>query len=224
MAAWSRSAARRRGRCTLQPSRWCRIAQRWAGWWRNPVSRSIISAMRSKVHSRPANPLATPPCSSAVSIVLSWSSDSRGVGPDGPWLRSASGPPAFQAACQLLTAWRETPSSRAISPWWMPAETARRRVAGGLGAARDAGGRGAPGQGWHLGLLRRSRSEKRSTPYQPNPQVPLIWPDKHLLTYPRLTVVAAIPSRLPARFKVGPRCRRQHHPNRLDRSHQPGRQ
>jgi hypothetical protein len=147
MAAWSRSAARRRGRCTLQPSRWCRIAQRWAGWWRNPVSRSITSAMRSKVHSWPANPLATAPCSSAVSIVLSWSSDSRGVGPDGPWLRSASGPPAFQAACQLLTAWRETPSSRAISPWWMPAETARRRVAGGLGAARDAGGRGGSGAG-----------------------------------------------------------------------------
>jgi hypothetical protein len=74
------------------------------GWWRNPVSRSITSAMRSKVHSWPANPLATAPCSSAVSIVLSWPSDSRGVGPDGPWLRSASGPPAFQAACQLLTA------------------------------------------------------------------------------------------------------------------------
>jgi hypothetical protein len=58
IAAWSRSAARRLGRWTVQPSRWCSSAHTQAGWWRTPVSRSITTPMRSRVHSSPVNPFA----------------------------------------------------------------------------------------------------------------------------------------------------------------------
>jgi hypothetical protein len=69
IAAWSRSAARRLGRCTVQPSRWCNSAHSWAGWWRTPVSRRITSAIRSNVHSWPVNPLAVAPASRVCSTV-----------------------------------------------------------------------------------------------------------------------------------------------------------
>ena len=49
MAAWSRSAARRLGRWTVQPSRWCSTAHTQAGWWRTPVS------ARSPARSAPAS-------------------------------------------------------------------------------------------------------------------------------------------------------------------------
>jgi hypothetical protein len=63
MAAWSRSAARRWGRWTVQPRRWCSSAHTQAGWCWTPVSRSMTSAMRSSVHSSPTNPLAVAPSS-----------------------------------------------------------------------------------------------------------------------------------------------------------------
>lgn len=47
-ATWSRSAARRTGRCTLRPRRWCNSAHTCAGWWRTPVSCSMTSVMRSR--------------------------------------------------------------------------------------------------------------------------------------------------------------------------------
>jgi hypothetical protein len=53
MAAWSRSAARRLSRWTVQPRRWCSSAHTQAGWCWTPVSRSMTSAMRSSVHSSP---------------------------------------------------------------------------------------------------------------------------------------------------------------------------
>jgi hypothetical protein len=61
IAAWSRSAARRLGRCTVQPSRWRSSAHTCAGWWRTPVSRLMTSAIRSRVHSSPVNPFAVAP-------------------------------------------------------------------------------------------------------------------------------------------------------------------
>ena len=61
IAAWSRSAARRLGRWTVQPSRWSSSAHTQAGWWRTPVRRSITVATRSRVHSSPTNPCAVAP-------------------------------------------------------------------------------------------------------------------------------------------------------------------
>jgi hypothetical protein len=103
IAAWSRSAARRTGRCTAQPSRWRSSAQMRAGWWRTPVRRSITMAIRSRVHSSPVNPLAVAPSSRACSTRPSSRSDSRGMGPVGPRLSRSSEPPASQRACQSLT-------------------------------------------------------------------------------------------------------------------------
>jgi hypothetical protein len=74
----------------------------------------------SRVQSPPTNPLAVAPLSSACSTWRSCASDSRGEGPLGPRLRSASGPPACQRACQTLTAWAETPSRRATWAWRTP--------------------------------------------------------------------------------------------------------
>jgi hypothetical protein len=113
MAAWSRSAARRTGRCTLQPSRWCNSAHTQAGWCCTPVSRSITVAMRSRVPNPPVNPLAVAPSSKACSTVASWASDSLGAGPLGPRPYEAPVPPCCQRACQTLTAWAETSSWRA---------------------------------------------------------------------------------------------------------------
>jgi hypothetical protein len=129
-ATWSRSAARRTGRCTLQPSRWCNSAHTCAGWWRTSVSRSITSVMRSRVHSSPVNRLAVAPFSRTCSTWPSWRSDSRGVGPVGPWLRRASGPPACQRASQSLTLSRETPAGGRPRPGRGRRRTAQQRGAG----------------------------------------------------------------------------------------------
>jgi hypothetical protein len=115
------TAAWRLGHWTVQPSRWRSSAHTCAGWWRTPVSRSMTMAIRPTVRSSPVNPLAVAPSSRACSTVTSWASDSRGAGPLGPRLCSATGPPRCQRACQTLTAWTETPSWPATSAWWTPA-------------------------------------------------------------------------------------------------------
>ena len=84
MASWSRSAARRLGRCTVQPSRWRSSAHTRAGWWRTPVSRSITTAVRPRVHSSPVNPLAVGPSSRACSTWRSRVPEGRGAGPLAP--------------------------------------------------------------------------------------------------------------------------------------------
>jgi hypothetical protein len=94
----------------------------------------ITTVVRSKVHSSPTNPLAPAPSSRACSTVASWASDSRGAGPLGPRLRSASAPPSCQRACQTLTAWAETPSWRATSAWRRPAANGWAARTGGSGA------------------------------------------------------------------------------------------
>jgi glyoxylase-like metal-dependent hydrolase (beta-lactamase superfamily II) len=50
IASSSRSVARRAGRCQVQPSCWRRMYHTRAGWWATPVTRSITSATRCKVH------------------------------------------------------------------------------------------------------------------------------------------------------------------------------
>jgi hypothetical protein len=85
----------------------------------HPVSHSMTTAMRSRAHSSPTNPLVVAPSRRACSTRPSWGSDSLGAGPVGPRLSGASGPPACQRACHSLT----------------------------LGGRRQAGGRPAPDGG-----------------------------------------------------------------------------
>ncbi len=107
------------------------------------------------------------------------------AGPVGPLLRSAPGPRALQRPCQVLTAWRETPSWRATSAWRMPAATARPRGAGAARVGRDGVGPGGGGVWWPTGtscafrsryrrILRDQTSRStRPTPCPPNTQDPL---------------------------------------------------
>ena len=108
------------GRWTVQPSRGA-AGPGVGGVVAHPVSRRITTAVRSRVHSSPTNPLAVGPSSRACSTSASCWSDSRGAGPLGPLLRSPSVPLPFQRRCQTLTAWVETPSWRATSAWRTPA-------------------------------------------------------------------------------------------------------
>jgi hypothetical protein len=81
-------------------------------------------------------------------------SDRRGVGPVGPRLASALVPPVFQAPCQVLAAWRETPSWRATSAG---VDAGSKQLGGaqpaGLELLAVAVGLGAAGCGRHVGLL-----------------------------------------------------------------------
>src|SRR4029453_15425138 len=64
-------------------------------------------------------------------------SERRGAEPVGPALRSASGPPARQRACQRLTFCRATPRARATSAWERPAAN---NWPGSLRPPSDGGG------------------------------------------------------------------------------------
>src|SRR5215217_2657719 len=135
----------------------------------------MTSAIRSRVHSSPTNPLATAPLRRACSTSTSWASDRRGVGPVGPRLVRALLPPAFQAPCQRLAAWRETPSWRATSAAWMPAaksSAARSRRAWRCWRLRWAWGRrGAVGIGYSWSGGGRVRPHTSIT--SPQPPIPV---------------------------------------------------
>jgi hypothetical protein len=130
-AAWSRSAALRRGRCKLQPNRPVRIRHTCTGWWRTPVSRQITSATRSSVHRLLANPWAPAPWSKACSTWSSCVGNSLRCRPIGPRARNAWTPPARQARYQRCALWRETPSRSATAaadtPWTNRLAAASRR-------------------------------------------------------------------------------------------------
>src|SRR4029453_19285334 len=134
----------------------------------------MTSAIRSRVHSSPTNPLATAPLRRACSTSTSWASDRRGGGPVGPRLVRAVRPPAFQAPSQRVAAWRETRSWRATSAAWLPAaksSAARSRRAWRCWRLRWAWGRrGAVGIGYSWSGGGRVRPHTSITsPQSPNP-------------------------------------------------------
>jgi hypothetical protein len=90
MASWSRSAARRTGRWTLQPSRSCSSAHTQAGLWRTPVSRSITVATRSTLDSSPVNRWRRAGQQGLLDLG-ELSVNELGAEPVAPRLRSASG-------------------------------------------------------------------------------------------------------------------------------------
>ena len=106
IAAWSRSAARRLGRCTLQPSRWRSSAHTYAGWWLDPGQPLDHQRDPLQGPQLPDEPVGAGPLEQGL---LDWWRAGRptavGAGPLGPRLRRASGPPTCQRACQTLTAW-----------------------------------------------------------------------------------------------------------------------
>jgi hypothetical protein len=130
-----------------------------------PVSRQITSATRSKAHSSPVHPFAVAPSSRPCSTVASWASDSRGVGPLGPLLRSACMPPVCQRRCQMLTAWAETPSWRAPRLGGRRRRTTRRRAAGGPGAVHVLV---VPQGGEEWSACRRSSPARAASPIRPH--------------------------------------------------------
>ena len=121
IACWSRSAARRAGRCRVQPSRWRRISQVCDGEYRTPVTCSITWLMRASVHMSVPNPWAFGPANNAVCTSANCSSDNRGVRPNRAAPTSASRPPACQLRYHRDAVCAETSNRLTTSTCRIPA-------------------------------------------------------------------------------------------------------
>ena len=131
MASSSRSVAWRAGRCRLQPIRRSTF-QTCPGWYLTPVTFSITSATRARVHRSVGYPFALGPFWRARSTLARSASVTLRGRPGSPVRFSACFPPTFHSLCQSETVWWETSSSRPMSAWDIPLvnrSAARIRVA-----------------------------------------------------------------------------------------------
>jgi hypothetical protein len=142
MVSSSRSMARRAGRWRVQPSRSRRIVQVWVGEYRTPVTFSITSATRARVHMSVGYPFAFGPSSSAASTSATCSSDSRGGRPARPAPARASRPPDCQARYHRDAVCADTSNSTATSTCRLPRanmSAARMRRSRNASKSRRAG-------------------------------------------------------------------------------------